>query len=147
VPILAALSVGASLVAGLIVTAILDSSRSEWRITRIEFLIGMGIITLVVAPVTSWAGWSIARKNLLSDRQYRNGLEKEAVEQVLTCSREGPCIHVYDCDPYRSEPRDCNCRCASRDEDGNCTLRSCEPCWDTCYLDCPYATQENTHAR
>ena len=143
--LLTALSVAAALVAGLIVKAVLDRSGGDRRITRTELLIGMGIISLFVAPLASWAGWSIARKSLLSFRQYTNGWETEAVEEVLTCSRDGPCIHEYDCDPYRCEPHDCNCRCTARDEAGQCTSKSCETCWNTCTHDCPYATQEFTY--
>ena len=143
--LLIVLSVAAALIAGLVVKAVLDRSHSERRITRIELLIGMGIISLVVAPLTSWAGWSIAKKNLLSFRQYRNGWEKEAVEEVLNCSRDGPCIHEYDCDPYRCEPHECKCVCISRDQAGNCTSQSCDTCWNTCYHDCPYATREFTY--
>jgi hypothetical protein len=136
------LSVGAALVAGLVVKLALDSSRGELLISWTELGIGMAIISLIVAPLTSRIGWSIAKRDLLSYNEYRNGWETRVVEQEIACSRDGPCIHTYQCDPYRCNPRDCNCRCLSRDENGYCTSRGCDTCWDTCHHDCPYATHE-----
>jgi hypothetical protein len=118
------LSVLAALIAGLSVKLALDRLRRPMQITWKELWIGMAIVSVAVAPLACWAGWSMARANVLSFEEYRNGWELEAVEEIVPCEVNGRCRYVYEC----------HCRdvCRSRDADGDCTH------WDEECDECPY---------
>ena len=125
---LVVLSVGAALVAGVGVKLVLDWLPRPLQVTWTELSIGVAVISIVVAPVASWVGWSTAVHNVLSFREYWNGWELEAVEEIVPCETNGSCRYVYPC----------NCReaCASQLGDGDC-LR-----WEEVCDDCPYFTFE-----
>ncbi|HXV26524.1 MAG TPA: hypothetical protein VD862_00635 [Candidatus Paceibacterota bacterium] len=132
----------AAALAGLVIRYALLRWSRDLRITWSEYTVGMLAISFVVSPVVAVVGWKVVQGNNLSFNEYWNGWETKAVKQRIECTRDGPCYWEYNCDPYRCNPHDCNCVCVSRDEDGRCTSESCDTCWDTCYHDCPYVTDE-----
>lgn len=131
---------------GLGVKLILDRLDVPQEITWKEYGVGMALICVILVPLTVKVGWAVSRDNLVEYAEYRNGWEVSAIKEEITCSRDGPCQHEYDCDPYRCNPHDCNCSCVSRDSNGNCTRERCDTCYDTCYHDCPYVTSEYTYS-
>ncbi|MGD8967680.1 MAG: hypothetical protein PVI07_09250, partial [Anaerolineae bacterium] len=88
---LVVLSVAAALVAGVSVKLVLDRLPRASQITWGELSIGMAIISIIVAPLASWIGWSTAVANVLSFKEYWNGWELEAVEEIVTCEVNSPC--------------------------------------------------------
>lgn len=92
------------------------------------------IVTLILCPLVAGAivgiGWNMAKKNLAEYHEYWNGWEMLAHVVEVMCTRDGPCIREYSCDPY-TVTYSCNC-----DDDG------CSTCTRTEYHDCPYATKE-----
>jgi hypothetical protein len=121
---LVVLSVAAALVAGVSVKLVLDRLPRASQITWGELSIGMAIISIIVAPLASWIGWSTAVANVLSFKEYWNGWELEAVEEIVTCEVNGPCKYEYEC----------NCRmvCSSPLDDDDCIT------WKEECDDCPY---------
>lgn len=98
--VLAASMVGLALLAGLIVKVVLDLRNSDLEITWTEFGIGALVIVALIAPLTTFVGFNIAKNNALSYNEYWNGFELSTDWQKTTCTRDGPCVHEYDCDPY-----------------------------------------------
>lgn len=135
-------SILAAAAAGLLVKYILDHQSTPQEITWREFVIGMGIISVIVSPGVAKIGWEMVKSGTLIYNEYWNGWELAATKQEIQCTRDGPCSWEYDCDPYLCNPHDCNCVCVSHDENGNCTSESCSTCWDTCYHACPYVSTE-----
>lgn len=121
---LVVVSVAASLLAGVIVKLTLDWLPRPGQITWLELSIGMAIVSIIVAPLASLTGWSTAVHNVLSFKEYRNGWELEAVEEIVDCEVNGRCRYVYECK--------CRMVCASAVEDDDC-VRWKEECDD-----CPY---------
>src|SRR3989344_7792271 len=108
--ILGILVVLAAAAAGLIVKWFLDNSRSGKEITWTEFAVGMVAIVLVIVPLSIYSGNKIAKANNLSFNQFLNGWETKARPIQIQCTRDGPCRHEYDCDPYIvMVPYSCNC--------------------------------------
>jgi hypothetical protein len=121
---LVVLSTTASLIAGVGVKLVLDRLPRASQITWVELAIGMAIIGIVVAPLASWIGWTTAVGNALSFREYWNGWELEAVEEIVPCEVNGPCRYEYAC----------HCRevCSSAVRDDDCIA------WKQECDDCPY---------
>ncbi|MFW5704121.1 MAG: hypothetical protein ACOCXQ_04735 [Patescibacteria group bacterium] len=134
-----------ALSSGLIAKVVLDRQNNQYSITWAEYLIVGGFMVFTIGPSVVWLGVNVARDNLLQYKEYWNGYEVSAVAQEYTCTRDGPCVHEYDCDSYRCNPHNCNCRCTSRNKDGRCTSETCSTCYDTCWRDCPYCTKETTY--
>lgn len=130
-----AISILCSALAGLCIKWYLDRVQSELEITWLEFGLGMLAAIFVVAPLTAWLGWKIAVNSLVDYREYWNGWEMAAIAEPIRCSRDGPCVHEYDCDPYIVLVS-CNC-----DDKGNCSM-----CPETRYHDCPYVTVETNYS-
>ncbi|MDX1535812.1 MAG: hypothetical protein R3346_03570 [Candidatus Spechtbacterales bacterium] len=129
---LAASMVGLVLLAGLIIKFTLDYNNSVMEITWSEFLIGACVTLFLIAPVTTWVGFSVAKSNALSFNEYWNGFELSTDWERTTCTRDGPCRREYDCDPYIHVH-------TSTDSEGNVTTSN-----HTHYHSCPYTTEEWT---
>jgi hypothetical protein len=127
---------------GFLIKFLLDRNGGELEITTKEFVVGMALISMVLAPLSGKIGTEMAKKNMLTYQEYWNGWETGVRWEKITCTKDGPCKWEYDCDPYLCNPHPCNCTCTSRDSSGNCTSESCSTCYDTCYHDCPYCSEE-----
>ena len=138
-PLYVILVIVAALLAGCVIKYFLDKTKNIYEITKKEFIIGSVIISLITAPITVFAGWSLAKANNLSFNEYWNGYEKTAQWEITTCSRDGPCVHEYSCDPYLVHVIDSY---AYTDSDGNYHPEVSH--WETHYHDCPYTTEEWT---
>lgn len=134
-----AISVVCAAFAGLVVKWYLDHTDHQLEITWLEFGLGMLAAVFVVAPLTAWLGWKIAVNSLVDYREYWNGWETAAIAEPIRCTRDGPCAHEYDCDPYIvMVSYSCNC-----DDKGNCSTCT-RP--ETRYHDCPYVTVETNYS-
>lgn len=69
-------------------------------LTKTEFVVGLLIASLVVIPTTTFLGAKIAKANATTYHEYWSGLEKTAHAKTIVCTKDGPCVHEYDCDPY-----------------------------------------------
>lgn len=108
------------------------------EVSRTELIITGAIIVLISLLVTVLWGPSVARGRTASGyREFWNGSVISASTQDWECTRDGPCVHEYDCDPYihmHHHP-------AVTDAKGNVVT----PAYDephTHYHSCPYATRE-----
>ena len=129
---------------GLAVKKILDLRESYCEITWKEYGIGMAALSAVIIPLATYAGWSIAKSNNLTFDEFLNGWEIAAVKQEITCSRDGPCRHEYDCDPYTViVPYECGGYEGSG-ENSHYVSRTCYRT-ETRYHSCPYVDMEMTY--
>lgn len=104
---------------------------SDYEITWKEYLVGALAIAVVVAPLTAFVGFRLAKSNALSFHEYWNGWETETVRQIIPCSKDGPCKYEYSCDPY-------TVTYTTTDSEGNTTTHT-----EIRYHDCPYADSES----
>lgn len=115
---------------------ILDWTQSDGLITWGELIVGALIVGIVFSAVGVNIGWKIALNNKLSYNEYWNGWELQAVENDVTCTRDGGCVYTYACDPYIVlVPYTYTC--------GKSTCTGLRP--ETRYHSCPYVTVESTH--
>lgn len=123
---------------GLIIKFCLDRYADEKNITWKEFAIGMAIIVIMLAPGVTKLGWELAKDSQVQYNEYWNGWELQADRDDIVCTRDGPCSHEYDCDPYTVlVSYSCNC-----DSKGHC-----DTCYrtETHYHSCPYVDMETTY--
>ena len=114
-----------------------EESRNLGTISWLELAIGALLVGLILVPATLWAGNKIAVNNQLSGfKEYWNGYETGTTWQKQGCSRDGSCIHEYNCDPYQQM----HTRVVT-DSNGN---TSTETYYTTEYHDCPYVDEEWT---
>jgi hypothetical protein len=106
------------------------------RISKLELVIGGVICCLVVVPATVKVGTAMIKANKLSFNEFLNGYEVKTDSSVTGCSRDGPCVREYHCDPYTVVDQE-----AYTDSDGHYHPEQSH----TEYHDCPYATEEYTY--
>lgn len=122
-----------SLVAGLIIAIVFWRLPIVEKITPIEFLVGSAIIIVLIAPLTGCVGWNAAQANARVYHENWNGWETDAVDNHITCVKNGSCKYTYDCDCHWVQ------KCVARDKDGNCTMTI----WvEECDSSCPYFNYE-----
>src|SRR3989338_2852813 len=126
---------------GLGVKYLLDYNKSEKEITWLEYGIGSAVIVVLIVPLVSYIGFNVAKSNNLTFHEYWNGWEIEAQAQVIPCSKDGPCRHEYDCEPYIVMEA-CGETCVGEGSSRSCTTNYCPV---THYHDCPYVAQETTY--
>jgi hypothetical protein len=74
------------------------------RITGPEFGIVSTFIVLASLLITVLWGPEAARGHAASGyKQFYNGSVTRAFSEEIECSRDGPCIHEYECDPYNHD--------------------------------------------
>src|SRR5205814_1305597 len=103
------------------------------EITWKEYGIGMALISVIIAPGVTKIGWEKVRSDTVSFNEYWNGWEIAAIREDIPCTRDGPCAHEYDCDPYIvMVPYSCG------------TEKNPSTCYrpETRYHDCPYVSNE-----
>lgn len=100
-----------------------------------------GVCLLILNPVAYSIGMNIARTDATTFNEYWSGWEKTAELREVECTRDGPCVHEYQCDPYsvpvtktRSVP----------DGRGGVTTEVYIEI-ETHYHACPYSTQETSY--
>lgn len=101
------------------------------EITWTEYWLTLLVICLVLVPLTSFVGYRLAVKSLLTYNEYWNGSEQQAWSQRVECTRDGPCKWEYDCDPYIVSY---TCGCNDKGV--------CSTCTRTEYHACPYCAFE-----
>lgn len=128
-----------TLVVGFALKFYLDRSKSRYEIDKKEFAIVGFVMCLVVIPGTSYLGIQMAIQNNVTFYETWSGWEKEAVWIKTRCTKNGPCLREYDCDPYQVQvPYDCSTG-SGKDRVQKTCYRS-----ETRYHDCPYTTHEWT---
>lgn len=126
--------------AGIFVKILLDKQRSRMEITWQEFWFGLALMSVVVVPFVVLFGSRIAKNSNLAFNEYLNGWESKATIQEFTCTRDGPCWHEYDCDPYTVRVPYTDCTGTGKDR--SCTTKYRN---ETRYHDCPYVDKETTY--
>lgn len=129
---------------GLIAKFVLDKKESDLRITWTEYAIASGVMLAIVIPLTSWIGTKLAFQNTVTYHESWNGYEVSVTRDEIKCTRDGPCRHEYDCDPYTvRESYDCSYYTGS----GKDRRRVSKTCYRnvTKYHDCPYTDYEYTY--
>lgn len=124
---------------GLVAKYVLDQRQSQYRITLQEFGIAAALMLALVIPLTSWVGTKMAFDNAVTYEEFWGGYEIDAVWVKIQCTRDGPCTHEYNCDPYQVYVVD---RSAYTDDKGR--YHPEEGHNETRYHDCPYTTEEWT---
>lgn len=141
---LAFFAILAALAAGLAVKFLLDHTHSPKEITWTEFIAGTIAIAVVIVPLSVYSGWRIAKANNLTFHEYWNGWELKAIAQPIQCSRDGPCWHEYDCDPYVVQvPYECGYYTGTG-ENRHYVSQTCYRS-ETRYHSCPYVKTETTY--
>lgn len=109
-----------------------------YRINAIEFSTVAVFVTVVAVLVMVVFGPSAAKAHAAAGyKEFWNGSVVRAWSQETPCSRDGPCVHEYNCDPYQVKVVD---QAAYTDKDGH--YHSEVSHYETRYHDCPYATVE-----
>lgn len=127
-----------AILAGLGVKLILTKRGGQEQITNSEFLIGVLVIILVIAPLVGYFGWELARANQVTYNEYWNGWETAAERTDYRCTEDGPCNWTYDCHPYLVYVhRSCT----------NSNGKGTHECggYETRYHQCPYVNIESTY--
>ncbi len=107
-----------------------EQSDAHRGFTKNSFFAACLVVIFVVSPAVSYAGYNIAKQNLVQYQQNLNGWETSTTLQVTRCTRDGFCTHTYDCDPYTVTTTHTN-------SDGSTyTTETTE------YHDCPYCSEE-----
>lgn len=129
------------------------STNDTWGLTWPRIASGALACMLMAWGVTA-AGFHMARASAISYEEYWSGLEDKAWIDTTTCTRDGSCVHEYDCDSYvvmvtktRQVPytttetyTDANGRLSTRTVTKYRTETYTEP--ETRWHSCPYVTHE-----
>jgi hypothetical protein len=79
---------------------IIDKVFFGKKISWLAFGIGVIVSAGVVGPSVAIIGFNMAKNQLTTFNEYRNGWELSAIEYKNECARDGSCYYDYDCDPY-----------------------------------------------
>lgn len=128
---------------GLAAKFILDRLQSQYRIDNKELAIGSALVLLLIVPLTAYVGTRLAINSQVTYNENWGGYELKANWERIACTRDGPCIHEYDCDPYTVQvPYECGDYEGTGD-DRRYVSRTCYRD-ETRYHDCPYTDEEWT---
>jgi hypothetical protein len=130
-------------------------NRNNRHITRLEYGICATVLVAVFAPGVSWAGTQIAQENAVGGYQeFWGGSITAAKSSDTACTRDGRCVHTYQCDPYQvlehyTVQVPYSATETYTDSKGKSQTRSVTKYrsedrtrWVTKYHSCPYATHE-----
>jgi hypothetical protein len=134
--------VAISVAAGFITKAVLDRKGgygTRDTVTHNELVIGIALCTLVVVPLVVSVGFTLARANAVKYYEYWSDLESAAAMKTTVCTKDGPCVHEYDCDPYTATE---SYTVTVGSGDSRRTERRTRRV--TKYHSCPYTTTEHT---
>lgn len=104
--------------------------RILFKWSKLSYAIGAVVSVLSIVLLFNLA-FAFVKQDKLSYNEYWNGYELQADHLVYTCTRDGPCIHGYNCDPYEVIHY-------TYDSKGNITGSYTT----TEYHHCPYTTEE-----
>jgi hypothetical protein len=110
---------------------------AQWLIIGLAAL----LTTFGITPATVAIGEALARQDASTYNEYYNGYELAATSETTTCTRDGACVHEYDCDPYTVTVPKTE---TYTDSDGETHTRT-KYVQETRYHDCPYSTQETSY--
>lgn len=119
--------------AGVGVKYLSDQRSGPEEVTWLEYGVAMTAICIIVLPLVGWAGFSLAKRDVLTYHEFWNGWEAKAYIERITCHRDGSCRWTYDCDPYTVQvPYECG------------DSKNSRTCYrtETRYHQCPYVTDE-----
>ena len=119
---------------GILVMLYADRVDGSQEITWKEYGISMGIICLVVLPLVGYAGFALAKHDVVNYHEFMNGWEARAYYATTECTEDGSCHWTFDCDPYEVEVE---YDCGTEKDPQTCTRT------ETHYHSCPYVTHEN----
>lgn len=133
-----------------------STTNDTWGLTWPRVTAGALACMLLAWGVTA-AGFHMARASAVSYQEYWSGLEEKAWIDTTTCTRDGSCVHEYDCDSYvvmvtktRQVPytttetyTDSNGRLSTRTVTKYRTETYQEP--ETRWHSCPYVTHEYSY--
>lgn len=110
------------------------------NINTVEMILGGAVCALLVVPATVGIGWSIGKNAAATYREYYSAMEASYNEQVTTCTRDGACVHEYQCDPYTVTYLATETYTKADGTTGTRTVTRTR----TEYHSCPYTTTEHT---
>lgn len=84
-----------TLIVGAVWKHYLDSTGSQYRITRNEFVAASVVMLLIVIPLTSFVGVKMAINNQVVFQENRGGYEVSAEIVRTACYRDGSMKHYY----------------------------------------------------
>lgn len=114
--------------------------QSDKELSWKEIAIASVIALVVVLPLTNAVVHSVAKASAVGGyKEFWNGSLTAAYVQEIVCSKNGPCVHEYDCDPYPVY-----ITVFTYDSKGNVT-GSYQQFSHMEYDSCPYATSEYTY--
>jgi len=122
------------IIIGLIIKMVLDKAESDLEVTWLEFAIGTFATCVILAPLTVWGGWQIAKNEAITYNEFWHGWEVSVQKNKIVCEQDGSCAYTFECDPYEvMETYECNCG-----------KNGCDTCTRmvTKYHDCPYENAE-----
>lgn len=96
---------------------------------------------LIINPLVYTVGVNIAKADATTFNEYWNGYEAAADFHEVTCTKNGPCVREYACDPYVVPVT--KTRSVSDGKGGTRTESYVEN--ETRYESCPYSKQETTY--
>jgi hypothetical protein len=99
----------------------------------------VAVVLFFAAWLTVHVGTNIAVQKAVTFNENWGGYEVQAYTVRTDCTRDGPCVHEYDCDPYDVKVVD---RAAYTDDKGNYHPEISH--WETRYHACPYTDYEVT---
>lgn len=113
--------------------------RSDREFTVKELVVSSLVAILVVLPLTNVIVHTIAQSNSVGGfKEFWNGSVISAKSQEIVCTRDGSCVHDYDCDPYLVPVT--KTRTVPDGKGGTTTETYIE--METRYHSCPYADRE-----
>lgn len=118
---------------GVVWKLVLDAQNATGNITWAELLVGGLIVGLLFSVVGVNIGWKVAFDNTVKYNEWWNGWELGTKKQPNTCTENGSCYPMYDCDSYTVSVSD-------YDSKGNYTGSHTETRWNSC----PYVSVQYT---
>lgn len=104
---------------------------------HVTVFVATALVALLLPLPTYAIGTAIAKSDQQTFHEYWNGYEVSTNANTITCTRDGACVHTYNCDPYQVHTTE-----TYTDSDGKTRTR---PKTETRYHDCPYSRNETTY--
>lgn len=125
---------------GLVIMAGVKAISRDLEITPGEYILGLVLFSFVIAPVTSTAGYNMAKADLTGFSEYWGGWEINTRIDTTTCYKDGSCRYTYQCEPYTVQVS--YQECSGSGDDRHCETKYRN---ETRYHSCPYVNAEYTY--